>query len=95
MRFTKLHKQTHLEREIDSILDIMSQIPPDSPQYTTMAKNLETLYKAKLGDKNNFVSKDTIAVIVGNLLGIALILGYEKVNVITTKAIQFVLKGRV
>jgi hypothetical protein len=41
------------------------------------------------------VSPDTIAVVAGNLLGIILILGYEKADVITTKALGFVLKGRV
>ena len=31
----------------------------------------------------------------GNLMGIFLILGYEKANVITSKALGFIIKGRV
>jgi hypothetical protein len=95
MLFTKFKKQTHLEKEIDAILDIMSKYPPDSEEYTAMATNLEKLFKAKTGDRTNFISKDTLIVVAGNLLGIALILGFEKVDVITSKAIGFVLRGRV
>jgi hypothetical protein len=41
------------------------------------------------------ISPDTKAVIAGNLLGIALIMGYERGHVITTKALGFILRGRV
>lgn len=93
--FTNLHKQTKLEMEIDCILEILSIMPPESKEYSIIADNLEKLYKAKHASKNGCVSKDTIVIVLGNLLGIVLILGYERANIITTKAIQFVLKGRV
>jgi Zn-dependent oligopeptidase len=64
-------------------------------EYSNMIDNLEKLYKAKDSEKSRKISPDTIAIIVGNLLGIGLILGYEKANVITSKAVAFVLKGRV
>jgi hypothetical protein len=35
-----------------------------------------------------------MAIIAGNLLGIVLILGYEKANIVTSKAIGFVIKGK-
>ena len=38
---------------------------------------------------------NTIAIIAANLLGIGLILSYEKLHVVTTKALGFVIKGRV
>jgi len=81
--------------EIDCVLEIMSTLPPDSKEYTTITDNLEKLYKVKNESKKGVVSRDTIVVVVGNLLGIVLILGYERANIITTKAIQFVLRGRV
>lgn len=46
--------------------------------------------------KNSWkISPDTVLVVAGNLLGILLILTYEKTDFITSKAINFILKGRV
>lgn len=95
MRSTKRCKRTNLEKEIDAVLVQMSLLRPDSKEYSAMAGNLEKLYKAKSGERNRHISPDTIAIVAGNLLGIALILGYEKTNVVTTKALGFVMKGRV
>ena len=94
-RFTKKDKRTLLEKEIESVLCNMSTYPPDSEEYGIMSENLERLYKAKSNEKERRVSPDTIAIIAGNLLGIALILGYEKANIITTKAFSHIMKGRV
>jgi hypothetical protein len=94
MWFTKLQKRTYLEREIDEVHKILSKVPPDSHEYTMIVENLDRLYKAKSESKKSYVSRDTIVIVIGNLLGIVLILGYEKANIVTSKAIQFVLRGR-
>lgn len=57
-------------------------------------KNVEIALKRKDLDAPNRVSVDTWAIIAGNLAGIVLILGYEKANVITSRAIGFVTKLR-
>lgn len=93
--FTTKKERNELEEEIHSVLCNMSTYPPDSEEYTVMVANLERLYKTKSYEKDRKVSPDTIAIIAGNLLGIALILGYEKANVITTKALSFIIRGRV
>jgi hypothetical protein len=95
LKFTKRDKRTNLEKAIDMVIKNMANYSPDSEEYAAMAENLERLYKAKANECNRRVSPDTVAIIVGNLLGILLILGYEKANVITTKALGFVIKGRV
>jgi methionyl-tRNA formyltransferase len=96
-KITKKDKRTNLEKEIDSVLKKMSTYMPDSTEYTAMATNLERLYKAKANEKERscIVSPDTIAIIAGNLLGIVLILGYEKTDTITSKALGFIIRGRV
>lgn len=95
IKLTKKDKRTNLEKEIDSVLKCMNELSPDSEEYQKMAENLERLYKSKSYDKDRDVSPDTLAVIVGNLAGILLILKHEELNVITSKALGFVLKGRV
>jgi len=92
---TKRDKRTTLEKEIDEVIKTLSELPKDSEEYTNIVANLEVLYKAKSNEKISCVSPDTVAVVVGNLMGILIILGYEKANVITTKALGFVMKGRV
>lgn len=94
-KFTKRDKRTTIEKEIDGVLGLMSHEDPDSEKYSAMAANLERLYKAKGNEPNRCVSPDTIAIIAGNLLGIVLIMGFERANIITTKALGFVLRGRV
>ena len=90
--FTK-DKRTNLEKTIDSALKAMEGLSPDSKEYAEIASNVEKLYKAKGNEKT--ISPDTIAVVAGNLIGLALIMSFERANVITTKALGFVIKGRV
>lgn len=87
-------KKTQLDEVIEDLELRMTAENPASEAYTAMAKNLETLYTAKAKKESLGVSKNTIATIAANLLGIGLILSHEKLNVISTKALGFVLKGR-
>ena len=57
-------------------------------------QNLERLYAVKKELKPG-LSQDTKALIIANLVGIVLIMTYEQTNVISTKALGFVQKGRV
>ena len=93
--FTKKNKQTALELEIAAVLEIMKQCMPCSEEYTKMNENLEKLYKMEAIKREQKIKKDTILIIAGNLLGIALILGFEQAGAITTKALGFIIKGRV
>lgn len=48
----------------------------------------------KLSKRNWKFSPDTLLVVAGNLFGIFLILNFEKMDIVRSKAISFVLKGR-
>ncbi len=88
MLFTKKEK-TDLEKEIDEVLKTLKCVNPYSEEYGIIVGNLEKLYKLKNGEKK-CVSPDVIANIVGALLEIGFILGFERLNVITSKALGFV-----
>lgn len=92
--FTK-DRRTGLEKAIDNVLEEMSVLDPTHVRYKELLEILDALHKAKANDKGRRVSADTIAMIAGNLLIVGLILGYEKANVITSKAYSFIFKGRV
>ena len=96
MKHTKKDKRTALEKEIDSVIDCMSKYQKDSKEYSAMLANLKSLMTLKAEESaKKKVSPDTVAIVAGNLLGIVLILTYEKANIITTKALGFIIKGRV
>jgi hypothetical protein len=96
MNIFKWKKQTKLEKEIDSVLECLEDLPPNSEEYSYIINNLDMLSKIKQQEEKSYkVSSDTKALIFGNLIGIGLILGYEKTNVIASKALGFVIRGRV
>jgi len=95
MKITKLHEKTRLEQEIDNIHDKLNIDGMNPIEYTAMSEHLLRLYEAKNKETSRRISPDAVAAIAGNLLGIALILKYEKLDIITSKAISFIIKGRV
>lgn len=79
------------ESERERIYRLMQEMDPKSGEYKKLLEVYEKLSEIEKGDK---VSKDTLATIAANLLGIGLILEYEQLHVISTKALNFVIRGR-
>lgn len=84
-----------LEKVIDLMLDKMSELEPGSDDYSQMADNLEKLLKIRSYEKSRGLSPDTVLVVAANIIGIVLILKHEELDIITSKALGFVLRGRV
>lgn len=87
---------TKLEKVLDDLLDLMLETDTNSEEYAKMADLLVKLYKLKEVDINATAKKrlspDTLAVVFGNLAGILLVLGYEQVGVVSSKAFGLVMK---
>lgn len=84
-----------IDNAIDDALAQLKTVSLDSDEYAAMMDQITQLYKLK--EKNTSrdrVSPDTLAIIVGNLAGIALIIGYEHAHVVTSKALGFVMKAK-
>jgi hypothetical protein len=88
------NKDENLNKEIDRVLTRMSTIDPTTTEYADLTASLSKLYEFKESTSKNKLSKDTMAIVAGNLLGIIMIVGHEKAHVVTSKAIGFVLKAR-
>jgi len=86
------HEKSGLEKAIDELLKEMDTYDGDSESYSLLADQLVKLYGLKEIDKPKRISPDTLAIVIGNLAGIAMIVGYERANVVTSKALNFVLK---
>ena len=94
MFLKKQNEPNELETTINALLTRMADVSPQSPEYAKMADQLVKLYKLKEHDAPRRISPDTKALILANLAGIVAIIGYERANVITSKALNFVMKLR-
>ena len=92
MPLKKQNEPSGLDNAITDVLSEMKGFTADADEYSKMVEQLVKLHALKEAEKPCRVSKDTVLIVVGNLVGIAMILSYEKTNVITTKALQFMLK---
>ena len=88
--------------ELDkTITDLIAEFAgeEDPEQALALANTVKTLMEARTADKaaakKPTVSPDAMASIAASLLGIGLILGFEKTNVITTKAVSFIPKIKI
>lgn len=92
--FKKNTEPKLIEIARDELIEKMRQTEPASEQYTAMVKNLEVLEKAKSHEKDRSISPDVALTVGGNLLGILAVLNFERLGVVTSKAIGMVLKAK-
>lgn len=92
MLFKKQKNPSGLDSAITDVLSDMKGFTSDAAEYSAMVDQLVKLHSLKECEKPQGISKDTLLIVAGNLIGIVMILSYEKTNVITTRALQFMLK---
>lgn len=93
MKLLTKSKRKKQEEIIDAHIEELIMNAKTKDEISTVIALME---KRQVLDKDKKrLDPNTVAIIAGNLLGIGLILSYEKLNVITTKALSFVIKGRV
>lgn len=91
---TNATNQTQLDELIAKVQTQMTATKPEAPEFATLADQLTKLYKLKENETSKKrVSPDTLALIAGNLAGLLLIVSYERVHVIGTKALSLVVKA--
>lgn len=89
------HMNPGLKEAIELALAELKQHDPDTEEYATILTQIERLFALDAPDKRDKVSKDGLVAVGGNLLGIGMILSWEQVHVITSKALGFVPKIRI
>lgn len=95
-------EHTELDVAITRVLAHMADAKCDSEEYAKLLDHLSKLYKMKDTEASlrkdavmsRRVSPDTLAIVAANLVGIVLIIGHERANVIATKALSLVTKLR-
>jgi hypothetical protein len=79
-----------LEKEIARLFAKLAALPEDSDEYDRVSNQVKKLYPLKETDSKKQVSSDVLVGAAANLAGIVMILQYEHVHVITSKALGFI-----
>lgn len=93
--FSRMRDRTPLEQEIDRAIRELKNHPIGSEEYVRTLDAIVKLHGMKEREKPLFVSRDTLAVVGANLLGLLMVIKHENVNVITSRAFGLILKPRV
>lgn len=92
-QLVKLYKLQEIENDF-----YLKKLEEERVQLASNAERmqaaLEHELKEKEFEKSRRVSPDTLAIIAANVVGILLIIGYERANVVTSKALGFILKTK-
>ena len=83
-------KRHTVQAEIDRMLDLMKEMSIGSKEYKLAAENLAILLETK---NKSTVSRDVIVGGAINILGILLVLNYEHLGVVTSKAFSMIRKS--
>lgn len=87
-------KPASLQELIELVQTQMLLEGADSEKFREMNDQLERLYAMKKSNRSSRVSPDALVAVAGNLLGIGLILQHERLHVVTSKALSFVMKSK-
>ena len=83
-----------LDLAIVKLFDRMGGLDPETKEYSNTADQLVKLYKLREETTSRKrVSPDALVQVAGSLAGIVAILSYERTQIITTKALGFVMKA--
>lgn len=94
--FKKSINEEKLDAVILEVTEKLSLAQPGTEEYDVLAEQLAKLYDIQNNAKKNEdkISKDTLLIAGANLAGILTIVNYERLNVVTSKAFQLLLKIR-
>ncbi len=92
--FVKNETITPLDNLIEGVLDEMRMMGVDSEEYPKLMTYLERLYEVKAKERRTPVSRDTVVLVAGNLLGIILIVAYEQKHVMTSKGFSQIIRPK-
>lgn len=87
---------TPLELELDRLLEELKNEKPNTEEYNGIAEQLIKLYKLKEVDNTaaakKSLSADTMLIVAANLLGMGIVVGFESIGIVRSKALGMLLK---
>ena len=82
-----------LDLPIKALLDEMEMIGPTDEKFPKYVVQLDRLYEMKRNDTPKLkITGDTLAIVAGNILSVAMIIAFEQKGVWTTKSMNHTVK---
>ena len=88
------NRKTELQTVRTSAIAKLENLPPDSDEYKKIIAHVETLSKLIDAEKPEKLSRNTMAVILGNVGIAGMVLWFERDNVMNTKLFPFLGKPK-
>ena len=88
------NENTSLDPVIVRLLLEMAENGPDSEEYSTNLAYLERIHALQHKNTRSRLTPDAVALVLGNLLGIVIIVAYEQKHVITSKGLGQLIKQK-
>jgi hypothetical protein len=88
--FRKRNKPSKLEDPIDLVLTRMREFGPENEEFGDFVKHLDALMDMKAEERRSRIDPNTVLIVLGNLLGILVIIAYEQKHVMVSRALGFV-----
>jgi hypothetical protein len=88
-------RPSKLDEPIDKLLLVIDNDGPNHPDFEKRLEELNKLYQMKALEPKGFWSRfsaDTVLIVVGGVVQVLIIVGYEHVHVVASKALGFVPK---
>ena len=92
--FWKEKEKTKLDKAIEDRVDLLDSVIADPDEDRKIIDNLKDLadIKVQVEGTKHTINPNTIIGAVGSLAGVILILNYERLGVVTSKALNFIPK---
>ena len=94
--FFKNPLKSNFQEAIDDLLIEMKETDKTSPEYQQLNEQLQMLTETQTNKKSGKVKLTEAGIVVGgNLAGVLAIIHYEKLNVMTSKALSLIVKPKI
>lgn len=83
-----------LSEAVIRVLDLMAEVDPGSEEYEKLMSDLERLSKVRTVERPAKLSRDTMAIVAGNLFVVLIVVAAEKTHVMNSKGLTFMHKTK-
>lgn len=92
--FLRPKSLTAMDEEIERLVNQLKCMSPVEDDYAKVADNLKVLCEAREKKNDRVISTEMLVGVAANIVGLLVILNFEKTGVITSKAISFLWKSK-
>lgn len=85
-----MEPKEQIDLEIQHVLRKLEELSPDSNEYAMAATNLKVLCEARSKKPWQLIEPEVLVTVAANIIGILLVLHYEQVNVVSSKAFSMI-----